>query len=150
MVTKAWINIILVICLFGGMSCSKKVSERINIKEEIVGNDRDNHGCISSAGYIWSDVRNDCIRIFEEGMPLRKIGNSSSSVVAYLVFSSDSTRLEAFSVDFSDFGGKVLLYREREKGNSWSQNSKFAGSYKVTKDNGSLTLYKGHQAIYRK
>ena len=29
-----------------------------------VGGDRDKHGCIGSAGYQWSEVQQDCIRVF--------------------------------------------------------------------------------------
>lgn len=35
----------------------------------MMGNDRDPHGFIGSAGYTWSLVKNKCIRIFEEGTP---------------------------------------------------------------------------------
>jgi len=32
----------------------------------IVGNDKDIHGCIGSAGYSWCDVKQKCLRSFEE------------------------------------------------------------------------------------
>jgi len=32
----------------------------------IVGNDKDEHGCISSAGYSWCEEKNKCLRIWEE------------------------------------------------------------------------------------
>ena len=34
----------------------------------VAGADRDAHGCIASAGYTWSSVRKQCIRIFEAGL----------------------------------------------------------------------------------
>ena len=43
--------------------------ERIEITPGgMPGSDRDAHGCIGSAGYIWSEVRQDCIRLFEQGI----------------------------------------------------------------------------------
>lgn len=36
----------------------------------MVGNDADEHGCKASAGYRWSVLRNECIRIFEAGVRL--------------------------------------------------------------------------------
>lgn len=33
--------------------------------QTIVGNDRDKHGCISSAGYAWNEEREECIRPWE-------------------------------------------------------------------------------------
>ncbi|MFZ4631614.1 MAG: Gmad2 immunoglobulin-like domain-containing protein [Patescibacteria group bacterium] len=32
----------------------------------IVGNDRDEHGCIASAGYIWCEAKQKCLRSWEE------------------------------------------------------------------------------------
>ena len=32
----------------------------------IVGNDRDEHGCIGSAGYIWCEEKKKCLRSWEE------------------------------------------------------------------------------------
>ena len=31
-----------------------------------LGGDRDEHGCIGSAGYSWCDVKNKCLRVWEE------------------------------------------------------------------------------------
>lgn len=36
------------------------------IKSQIVGNDRDTHGCISSAGYSWCEARQLCLRPWEQ------------------------------------------------------------------------------------
>ena len=33
---------------------------------QIVGNDRDSHGCIGSAGYTWCALKNKCLRTWEE------------------------------------------------------------------------------------
>jgi hypothetical protein len=32
----------------------------------IVGGDRDIHGCIGSAGYSWCEIKNKCLRVWEE------------------------------------------------------------------------------------
>jgi hypothetical protein len=34
--------------------------------ENRVGADRDEHGCIGSAGYTWCQVKNKCLRTWEE------------------------------------------------------------------------------------
>lgn len=34
--------------------------------EVIVGNDKDEHGCIGSAGYSWCEAKQKCLRIWEE------------------------------------------------------------------------------------
>ena len=33
-------------------------------KEPLVGADRDEHGCIGSAGYQWSALAGQCVRLF--------------------------------------------------------------------------------------
>jgi hypothetical protein len=32
------------------------------------GSDRDTHNCITSAGYTWSELKNDCVRSWEVGI----------------------------------------------------------------------------------
>lgn len=36
------------------------------IKQHLVGGDRDEHGCILSAGYVWCEKLGKCIRPWEE------------------------------------------------------------------------------------
>lgn len=56
------------------------------------GSDKDKHGCIASAGYTWSEVKKDCIRIFESGVKL----SNNSNYACYAVFSNDSSQVELF------------------------------------------------------
>ena len=51
------------------------------------GADRDAHGCIGSAGYTWSNVRKQCIRIFEAGLAFEPDPAPTQGAVlsAYLV-----------------------------------------------------------------
>lgn len=35
-------------------------------KQPIMGNDVDTHGCIGSAGYLWCDAKQKCLRTWEE------------------------------------------------------------------------------------
>lgn len=63
----------------------------------VVGNDRDSSGCISSAGYTWSAVRQDCIRVWEEGIRLMAANSSGSAQLsAFLVFGQDRKKVEIF------------------------------------------------------
>jgi hypothetical protein len=36
---------------------------------QLVGGDRDVHGCIPSAGYSWCEAEQKCLRIWEESCP---------------------------------------------------------------------------------
>lgn len=51
----------------------------------MVGADRDGHGCLGSAGYVWSNALHDCIRVWESGVRLERGPHS-----LYIVFSTDS------------------------------------------------------------
>lgn len=64
-----------------------------------VGGDRDGHGCIGSAGYTWSEVRQECIRPFEAGVRMLSATDPEATLCAYLVFSADSAQAELFLPD---------------------------------------------------
>jgi hypothetical protein len=60
-------------------------------KAPMVGNDKDAHGCKGSAGYQWSVIKNDCIRIFESGIRLdAQAKNLDKTLSAFVVFKSDT------------------------------------------------------------
>ncbi len=62
-----------------GNSQSKKKGE-----ENKVGDDKDAHGCIASAGYTWSEVLKDCIRLWEKGARVADVADKEKA--AYIVF----------------------------------------------------------------
>ena len=81
----------------GIVSCTG--SNRTNAAAEAeaparLGGDRDEHGCLASAGYVWSEVLQDCIRVFECGVRTESVDGSDGA--AYLVFAADSSRVELF------------------------------------------------------
>ncbi len=63
------ILVILAVLIAGGMAYYVGVKDNSvpqNTSNDIVGNDRDEHGCIGSAGYSWCEVKNKCLRVWEE------------------------------------------------------------------------------------
>jgi hypothetical protein len=104
-------------------SCAKKVSQEETkpIKEEakpehIVGGDSDAHGCKGSAGYTWSAVKNECVRLFEVGTKLEHAKDGKTySTVAYVIFEKDGNKAELF-LDTED--GTIILERKAE-GEPW-------------------------------
>lgn len=79
-------------------------------KEAVVGSDKDEHGCIASAGYTWSEVQKDCIRLWEKGVRMNAVDDAGKTL--FLVFSPDSTQVELFFL-----GGRCF---ERNSGPSRS------------------------------
>lgn len=43
-----------------------KVEDNDEQEKELLGGDRDEHGCIGSAGYSWCEEKKKCLRIWEE------------------------------------------------------------------------------------
>ena len=67
---------------------------------ERVEGEQDAHGCIPSAGYTWSHLKQDCLRIFEEGYRLNPIDTLSEDKVvlgsAFILYNEDKTKVELF------------------------------------------------------
>lgn len=107
-------------------------------KEPLLGGDRDKHGCIPSAGYSWSEVRKDCIRIFEDGTRLNNILDKNATVSAFVVFSPDQSVAELFLPDMKKHP------QLQKNGEGW-KNKKF----EVKRVQGKLSLYKKGILIYQ-
>jgi len=66
--------------------------------QELVGGQKDNHGCLASAGENWSELKNTCIQVFNVGKRLNPIEVSKDKAVisAFVVFNDDKSKLELF------------------------------------------------------
>jgi hypothetical protein len=55
-------------------ACSDGICINKNInrtgEQNLIGSDKDAHGCIGSAGYSWCDAKQKCIRVWEENCPV--------------------------------------------------------------------------------
>ncbi|MEG1556405.1 MAG: copper resistance protein NlpE N-terminal domain-containing protein [Bacteroidales bacterium] len=85
--------------------CSCTGSRNTSHQKKITGTDRDVNECIASAGYTWSEVQKNCIRLFEQGVRME----ASDEKCCYLVFAKDSTEVEIF---FSDGRQNEILNRK--------------------------------------
>jgi len=75
---KLLIVFLIILAFFGGYFFSQKYNLKIESKdlipsinptiteEPLVGGDSDEHGCKASAGYSWCEVKQKCLRPFEE------------------------------------------------------------------------------------
>ena len=72
--------VLLVLSLAG---CSIKSTPTVNLStvtptvQPVVGNEKDIHGCIGSAGYSWCDAKQKCLRAWEE--PCNNVPQSETS-----------------------------------------------------------------------
>ena len=79
---------------------------------QLIGGNKDEHGCLTAAGYTWSELRRDCIRIFEDGVRVND-PSLQPSLTSYAAFAADSSRVEVFRP--SSFRNEIL----DRKGGVW-------------------------------
>jgi hypothetical protein len=67
------ILIIAGVLLYPKFFQDKKISDQNQnenqeqVQEQIIGGDKDEHGCLIAAGYSWCEAKQKCLRVFEEG-----------------------------------------------------------------------------------
>ncbi len=82
----------------------------------LVGNDRDAHNCIGSAGYTWSQTRGSCLRVWEEGFALFDTQDKSASTAAFVLVSDNYAQMEVFLPTQPGF----VLTQSGENHNEWT------------------------------
>ena len=74
--------------LLGACACAPE--------QQLVGADRDAHGCIGSAGYTWSEAQGSCVRLWEEGIALFPADGTDKNLAVYVILSKDGAQAELF------------------------------------------------------
>ena len=94
-------------------ACCQQATECKQPTAMLVGNDADEHGCKASAGYVWSELRQECVRVWEAGSKLVYTNTANNQEEnLYVVFNNDSTQLETF-------GSNKQLWTRTENSTSW-------------------------------
>lgn len=114
-------------------------------KTEIVGDDKDEHGCIASAGYTWSEVQKDCIRLWEKGVRLASVDDAENTL--FIVFSPDSTQIELFFSE-EDAPNEILDRRSLPAG-GYAWNMEDDDTKNVRLENGKWTVGRRGKLIYK-
>lgn len=104
----------------------------------LTGVDRDKHGCLPSAGYTWSEVRKDCIKVFETGIRLNNVANPNATASAFAVLAPDSSVAELFLPDSSEHP------RLQKYSGGWKNKS-----FELKRDDNKLLLYKKGKLVYQ-
>ncbi|MDO8663264.1 MAG: FKBP-type peptidyl-prolyl cis-trans isomerase [Candidatus Wildermuthbacteria bacterium] len=60
------IILIIILILIGGVSIWQFSSKK-DESDEIIGGQKDEHGCLIAAGYSWCQPKQKCLKIWEEG-----------------------------------------------------------------------------------
>ncbi|PQA90816.1 hypothetical protein B0A69_18950 [Chryseobacterium shigense] len=111
--------------LLGTMLCSCLAFTQQ--KTPVLGGDRDVHGCIGSAGYTYSQIKNDCVKVFAQKIKLKEVGSDKSSTsMTAVIFSKDMKKAEIF-IPY-DNAKSIILAREG-KSKIWKSGSHIKETY---------------------
>ena len=136
---------VILTCTLLFMACNKKSNTNQNKKDttesKLIGGDKDEHGCLSAAGETWSQVKQDCIRIFDEGQRLNPIKTKEGEAIisAFILFNEDKSEAELFLPKNNDNSGLLLKSQDKD---SYSNDGYL---YKVSDS----TLYIDNEKAYR-
>jgi hypothetical protein len=88
---------LIIAALTLGVGCASPSGKQEPSEAKTPGSDRDAAGCISSAGYTWSALKNECIRPFDAGLQFKAYGSQvDTTQAAYLVLSPARDSAEVF------------------------------------------------------
>ena len=110
----------LFLIMASAFSCAKKVSQENGNttpkepqKEAVVGGDSDAHGCKASAGYTWSTLKKECIRIFEGTKLSHYDDGKTYTTASYVIFDGNKAEL------FLDTQKESIILERKSEGDSW-------------------------------
>ncbi|WP_426479060.1 hypothetical protein ACP3T3_06310 [Chryseobacterium sp. CBSDS_008] len=113
----------------------------------VLGGDRDVHGCIGSAGYTYSQLKNDCIKTFNQKIKLKEVNSDKSyTSMTAVIFSKNMKKAEIF---IPDGNAKSIILDKGEKEKIWKSGSHIKDSYVLTPYKKSYQIKKNDVVIYQ-
>ncbi len=107
------------------------------------GADKDKHGCKGSAGYTFSVLKNDCVRVFEQKIQLKEVDNKKTYTSnAAVIMSEDGAKAELFMP--SSDGSLVLDKVASKKAIVYKK-----GKYTLTKVKNTYTLKLANKLVFK-
>ena len=99
------ISLLVILCTLFTF-CKSKDSDDIvvpskaknTITDSIPTNEKDEDGCLASAGYIWSKVNEECVKVYSgiQLNPKNNLANEDESLSAFVLFSENKKEAEVF------------------------------------------------------
>ena len=109
----------LISCKWIDQSEDATNEKETNAKDVVVGGDKDKDGCLASAGYTWSKLNKECIRVFTgiQLLPVDASKNQEDAVfAAYLLFDESGDNAELFLPNQDD----SIIVKRASKGKPWT------------------------------
>jgi len=88
--------------------------------------EKDKNGCVKEAGYKWSIIKDDCIRVSDEGFrlnPIDDLSNLEPTKSAYVLLSEEKLHAEVF---LQEMQNSILLSRKTENEDFIEKNYKLS------------------------
>ena len=87
--------------------------QKVEEQEELEGADRDEHGCITSAGFSCSELQQTCVQLWEAGVRLNplEVKEGDAVISAFVLFNKDESKAE---VVLPNKEGSVILDKKSE------------------------------------
>lgn len=117
---------LFILLLISFSSCKDLVQEteselikKQTVADTVANADKDANGCLTAAGYVWSQLNKECIKIYESSIilyPYSNQNNEKETINVYLVFDKDGGN--AAEVFFPNTEKSSIFIREAE-GEPW-------------------------------
>ncbi|NBL63987.1 hypothetical protein GV828_02100 [Flavobacterium sp. NST-5] len=140
---KKIIVALMIIALSGCRDLSGSTDDVTTNKKlgRVVGADKDEKGCVASAGYTFSVLRDSCVRPFETGIRLNSVKSIESRDVqssAFAILEEDGNRAEIFVPQEKS---SIILKRK-------SEGDPYEGNHWKLQTTGGFALKKGDSLLY--
>ena len=127
----------------------EKAKVATTAKDSTVVNDKDENGCLASAGYVWSKVNKECVKGFSgiQLNPTDKPDNEDETLSAYALFNEDASKAEIFLPKDT---ASIVLTRSAE-GKPWVlKDWQLVVSKGYVLKKGAITMFAGDAEIGKK
>jgi len=122
-------------------NAQKKTNEPSTEQHSVVGAQKDDHGCLVSSGESWSELKQNCIQLFNVGFRLNPIEVEEGQAVisAFILLNDDQSKVELFLPNNSK---SIVLLRIGE-GNYQDETYRYNSNKSILYINGK-EQYKGN------
>lgn len=131
---------VLFACNTGQRKSEAADAEQQTAEEQLVGDDRDEHGCIGSAGEIWSEMLESCVRLFDDAVRLNpvEVQEDEAVISAFVLYNEDQSKVEIF---LPEMDGVSMILEKSEDGLFQNELIRF--------DVGEVALYLGDELVFK-
>lgn len=144
---KNYFSLLFLLFLLNSCDYIMKSRDSISIKKDTIPElgiaiEKDKNGCVVEAGYKWSIIKDDCIRVVDEGFrlnPIDDLSNLEASQSAYVLLNESMLNAEVF---LQEMPKSIYLTRKSKEVDFVEKN------YKLSIKSG-YTLSVNDSIIYR-